>query len=76
LEEFSENKISFDEVETVVGQAEPNTIKSVGSLVKLGAQSLLFYEVPDLGLAPRFASGLAASFNAAEPHSIRQPGRS
>jgi phospholipase/lecithinase/hemolysin len=72
LEAFSENKISFDEVETVVGQAEANTIDSVKSLVKLGAQSLLFYEVPNLGLTPRFdgtalqgkASDLTTSFNA------------
>jgi phospholipase/lecithinase/hemolysin len=72
LEAFSENKITFGEVGTVVGQAEANTIKSVKSLVKLGAQSLLFYEVPNLGLTPRFdgtalqgkASDLAASFNA------------
>jgi phospholipase/lecithinase/hemolysin len=73
LEDFSEKKISYDEVETVVGQAEANTIDSVQSLMKLGARSLLFYEVPDLGLTPRFdgtalqmdASDLAASFNAA-----------
>jgi phospholipase/lecithinase/hemolysin len=72
LEAFSENKISYGEVETVVGQAETNTIASVKSLVALGARSLLFYEVPNLGLTPRFdgmalqkdASSLAASFNA------------
>ena len=49
LEAFSENKISYDEVETVVGQAEGNTINSVKSLVRLGARSLLFYEVPNRG---------------------------
>jgi phospholipase/lecithinase/hemolysin len=73
LQAFSENKISYDEVETVVEQAEANTIDSVKSLVGLGARSLLFYEVPNLGLTPRFdgtvlemdASDLAASFNAA-----------
>jgi phospholipase/lecithinase/hemolysin len=73
LEAFSENKISYDEVETVVVQAEANTIDSVKSLVGLGARSLLFYEVPNLGLTPRFdgtalqadASDLAAAFNAA-----------
>jgi phospholipase/lecithinase/hemolysin len=75
LEAFSEKKITFDEVETVVGQAEANTIDSVKTLVgpPFGARSLLFYEVPDLGLTPRFdgtalqkdASDLAASFNAA-----------
>jgi outer membrane lipase/esterase len=73
LEAFSENKISYDEVETVVLQAEANTIDSVKSLIGLGARSLLFYEVPNLGLTPRFdgttlqmnASDLATSFNAA-----------
>ncbi len=73
LEAFSENKISYDEVETVVMQAETNTIDSVKSLIGLGARSLLFYEVPNLGLTPRFdgtalqadASDLAAAFNAA-----------
>jgi phospholipase/lecithinase/hemolysin len=73
LEAFSENKISYDEVETVVMQAETNTIDSVKSLIGLGAHSLLFYEVPNLGLTPRFdgtalqadASDLAAAFNAA-----------
>ena len=54
LEAFSENKISYDEVETVVIQAEANTLDSVKSLVGLGARSLLFYEVPNLGLTPRF----------------------
>ena len=54
LEAFSENMISYDEVETVVVQAEANTINSVKSLVGLGARSLLFYEVPNLGLTPRF----------------------
>ena len=73
LEALGENKISLDEVITVVAQAETNTIDSVKELVGLGAQSLLFYEVPNLGLTPRFdgtafqdlASGLAESFNAA-----------
>jgi hypothetical protein len=39
LEAFSENKISYDEVETVVMQAETNTIDSVKSLIGLGARS-------------------------------------
>ena len=71
LGEFVGGKISLSEVQTVVSQAETNTINSVKTLVGLGAQSLLFYEVPNLGLTPRFdgtalqglASGLAASFN-------------
>jgi phospholipase/lecithinase/hemolysin len=68
-----EDKIPPAKLETVMMQAEANTIDSVKALVVLGAQSLLFYEVPNLGLTPRFkgtalqktASDLAASFNAA-----------
>ena len=68
-----EDKIPPAKLETVMMQAEANTIDSVKALVGLGAQSLLFYEVPNLGLTPRFkgtalqktASDLAASFNAA-----------
>jgi phospholipase/lecithinase/hemolysin len=71
LAAYAEGTLSLDGVQTVVSQAESNTIDSVKSLVGLGAQSLLFYEVPNLGLTPRFdgsglqslASGLAASFN-------------
>jgi phospholipase/lecithinase/hemolysin len=68
-----EDKIPPSELKTVMMQAEANTIDSVKALVGLGAQSLLFYEVPNLGLTPRFkgtalqktASDLAASFNTA-----------
>src|ERR1700722_3122529 len=71
LAEFVGGTISLAEVKTVVSQAETNTIDSVGTLFGLGARSLLFYEVPNLGLTPRFdgtalqslASGLAESFN-------------
>jgi len=73
LGEFVGGKISLPEVRTVVSQAETNTIDSVGTLFGLGARSLLFYEVPNLGLTPRFdgtalqslASDLAESFNGA-----------
>jgi phospholipase/lecithinase/hemolysin len=73
LAEFVGGEISLPEVRTVVSQAEINTIDSVGTLFGLGARSLLFYEVPNLGLTPRFdgtalqslASGLAESFNVA-----------
>jgi phospholipase/lecithinase/hemolysin len=73
LAEFVGGTISLAEVKTVVSQAESNTIDSVGTLFGLGARSLLFYEVPNLGLTPRFdgtalqslASGLAESFNGA-----------
>jgi outer membrane lipase/esterase len=72
LAAYADGKLSFNGVQTVVGEAEANTIASVKDLVGLGAQSLLFYEVPDLGLTPRFdgtalqgwASSLAESFNA------------
>ena len=71
LAEFVGGEISLPEVKTVVAQAEANTIVSVKTLFGLGARSLLFYEVPNLGLTPRFdgtalqslASGLAESFN-------------
>jgi phospholipase/lecithinase/hemolysin len=73
LAEFVGGTISLTEVNTVVSQAETNTIHSVGALFGLGARSLLFYEVPNLGLTPRFdgtalqslASDLAESFNVA-----------
>jgi phospholipase/lecithinase/hemolysin len=62
-------------VEKIVSEAVTNTIDSVASLYKLGARALLFYEVPNLGLTPRFqsdstelqdlASSLANSFNQA-----------
>ena len=73
LAAYAGGTLSLDGVQKVVGEAETNTIGSVKSLVGLGAQSLLYYEVPNLGLTPRFdgtalqslASRLAASFNAA-----------
>ena len=71
LAAYVDGKLSLDGVQKVVGEAEANTITSVKSLVALGAQSLLFYEVPNLGLTPRFdgtplqglASNLAKWFN-------------
>jgi phospholipase/lecithinase/hemolysin len=73
LDEFRANKITSNTVETVVGQAEANTVQAVETLLGLGAHNLLFYELPDLGLAPHFraegvawqnlASGLAKSFD-------------
>jgi phospholipase/lecithinase/hemolysin len=73
LAAYAEGKILLPAVQKVVGEAEVNTIDSVKTLFGLGARSLLYYEVPNLGLIPRFdgsglqslASGLAASFNAA-----------
>ena len=46
---YAGGTLSLDGVQKVVGEAETNTIGSVKSLVGLGAQSLLYYEVPNLG---------------------------
>jgi phospholipase/lecithinase/hemolysin len=59
------------EVETVVSEAVANTLAAVTDLYNDGARDLLFFEVPDLGLAPQFfgttaqstVSGLALSFD-------------
>ncbi len=63
-------------VSSVVAEAETNTVDAVDSLFALGARNLLFYEIPNLGLTPRFdnpstpldiqtlASDLAQSFDA------------
>jgi len=73
LDELRAGQISSGEVGTVVAQAETNTVDAVETLFGLGARNLLFYEVPDLGLAPHLraegaawqnlASGLAQSFD-------------
>jgi outer membrane lipase/esterase len=41
-------------VNNVVVAAETNTVDAIKSLYALGARNILFYEVPDLGLTPRF----------------------
>jgi phospholipase/lecithinase/hemolysin len=48
----------------VVAQAETNTVDAIESLYALGARNLLFYEVPDLGLTPRFRSNTTLRGNA------------
>jgi phospholipase/lecithinase/hemolysin len=73
LDEFRANQISLSEVGTVMAQVETNTFHAVETLYALGARNLLFYELPDLGLAPHFraegqiwqtfASDLAKSFD-------------
>jgi phospholipase/lecithinase/hemolysin len=73
LDEFRAGKITSNTVGTVVAEAEANTVHAVETLIGLGARNLLFYELPDLGLAPHFraegvawqnlASGLAKSFD-------------
>ena len=54
LAAFVGGTISLADVKTIVSQAETNTINSIGTLFGLGARSLLFYDVPNLGLTPRF----------------------
>ncbi len=71
LDDFAAGKISLGGVNTVVTEAENNTVHAVDALYLLGARNLLFYEVPNLGLTPLFegtslqclASGLAQSFD-------------
>ncbi len=76
LGELEAGKISLSVVSSVVAEAETNTVDAVDSLFALGARNLLFYEIPNLGLTPRFdnpstpldiqtlASDLAQSFDA------------
>jgi phospholipase/lecithinase/hemolysin len=73
LDELHAGQISPSVAGTAIAQAETNTVHAVDALFALGARNLLFYEVPDLGLAPHLsaegpawqnlASGLANSFN-------------
>jgi phospholipase/lecithinase/hemolysin len=73
LDELHAGQISPSVAGTAIAQAEANTVHAVESLFALGARNLLFYEVPDLGLAPHLsaegpawqnlASGLAKSFD-------------
>ena len=73
LAAYAGGQIKLPEVDKVVTEAESNTINAVIALFGLGARALLFYEVPNLGLTPRFegtafqslASSLAESFNLA-----------
>ena len=73
IDELHAGQISPSVAGTAIAQAEANTVHAVETLFALGARNLLFYEVPDLGLAPHLsadgptwqnlASGLAKSFN-------------
>jgi phospholipase/lecithinase/hemolysin len=81
LSEYASRKISIGTVGAVVAKAETNTVDAVDGLFALGARSLLFYEVPNLGIIPRFrfagatmqnlASGLALSFDDAVLRDLR-----
>ena len=73
LDELHAGQITPSVAGTVVAQAEANTVHAVEALFAVGARNLLFYEVPDLGLAPHFraegpawqnlAGALAKSFD-------------
>ena len=73
LDELHAGQISPSVAGTAIAQAETNTVHAVDALFALGARNLLFYEVPDLGLAPHLsaegsawqnlASGVAKSFD-------------
>ena len=73
LDEYHAGQIAPSEFGTVIAQAEANAVQPVDELFALGARNLLFYEVPDLGLAPHFraegpawqnfAGALAKSFD-------------
>ena len=73
LDELHAGQISPSVAGTAIAQAEANTVHAVDALFALGARNFLFYEVPDLGLAPHvsaegpawqnLASGLAKSFD-------------
>jgi phospholipase/lecithinase/hemolysin len=54
LEDYAAEKITLGEVKTVVAQAEDNTIDAIDELYALGARSLLFFGVQNLGDTPRF----------------------
>ncbi len=68
---FAAGTISLSVVNAVVAQAETNTVNAIDDLYALGAHSLLFYELPNLGLGPLvegtplqgLASALALSFD-------------
>jgi outer membrane lipase/esterase len=51
LSAYGANKTA---VLNAAAQAETNTVGAIESLYALGARNILFYEVPDLGLTPRF----------------------
>jgi phospholipase/lecithinase/hemolysin len=72
LDDYASGSISFGKVKSVVSEAEANTVGSIDELYTLGARSLLFFGVQNLGNTPRFegtrlqsvASELAQSFDA------------
>ena len=67
LDDYAAGKISIGGVDAVVAEAETNTVNDVEALVALGARSLLFYEVPDLGLTPLFRGSALQGLHIKEP---------
>jgi phospholipase/lecithinase/hemolysin len=73
LEHYDSGRITLGEAKTVVAQAEDNTIDAIDDLYALGARSLLFFGVQNLGNTPRFdgtplqslATELSVSFHTA-----------
>jgi phospholipase/lecithinase/hemolysin len=72
LEDYAADTITLGEVKGVVAQAEDNTLEAIDDLYDLGARSLLFLGVQNLGNTPRFdgtplqslATQLSRSFRA------------
>ncbi len=72
LEDYASGSIALGEVDTVVADAETNTVEGIDALYGLGARSLMFWGVQNLGNTPRFdgtaleglATQLARSFDA------------
>jgi phospholipase/lecithinase/hemolysin len=54
LEDYASGSITLAEAKTVVAQAENNTVAAIDDLYALGARSLLFFGVQNLGDTPRF----------------------
>ena len=72
LEDYASGAIPRTEVTAVVAEAEANTVEAIEDLYALGARSLLFFGVQNLGNTPRFdgtplqslADQLSQSFDA------------
>jgi phospholipase/lecithinase/hemolysin len=54
LEDYKSGAITLITVGTVVAQAETNTVHAIDELYALGARSLMFFGVQNLGNTPRF----------------------
>jgi phospholipase/lecithinase/hemolysin len=54
LEDYKSGAIGLAEVSAVVAEAEENTVDAIDELYALGARSLLFFGVQNLGNTPRF----------------------